>query len=161
MNSIHKTPLGLGGTVTGARTLAFMHDLSRDGVLSQRTRLRIAIYLARRGQGIFRLDSLRECGRAAGMNGAEMNANERGTSHEAMDTACLLFVQALLDQPQAPSPTDLQRMREVGYTIDEMLEVIAQVSTSQLLARLGQVIASPPQTMACSAATPRLSAPAT
>lgn len=50
--------------------------------LDQQTRLRIALYLAQRGC-IWLIDSLRECGRAAGMNGAEMTANQQGTSHDA------------------------------------------------------------------------------
>nr|WP_052170995.1 hypothetical protein [Massilia sp. JS1662] len=108
-----------------------LYDLARGGTLDRQTRIRIALYLARRGQGVFESTSLRTCGRAAGMNGAEMAANEAGTSHDAKGTACLAFVRTLLDVPGAPSAHDLDGMAEVGYRASDIAEVITQVGINR------------------------------
>jgi hypothetical protein len=108
-----------------------LYELAQDGTLDRQTRIRIALYLARRGQGVFDAGSLRACGRAAGMNGAEMAANEAGTSHDAKGTACLAFVRTLLDVAGAPSPRDLDGMAEVGYRATDIAEVINQVGINR------------------------------
>lgn len=99
--------------------------------LDLRTHIRIDLFLARRRAGtgattplILRL---RERGRAAGMNTAEMLANEEGSSHEARATACLAFVATLLAQPGAPSPEALRRMHDAGYGPDGINAAIARV----------------------------------
>ena len=127
----------------GIHAINFISGLAQTGNLSERTRLRIAIYLSSRGHSVFPLAMLRERGRSAGMNGAEMNANQQGTSHDAMDTACLQFVKAIADSAAAPTPYDLQGMYAVGYTLSDILEVMAQVCANRLLARMNEVIASP------------------
>ncbi|TXG00879.1 hypothetical protein [Massilia arenae] len=98
--------------------------------LDLRTRIRIDLFLARRRAGtgaatplILRL---RERGRAAGMNTAEMMANEEGSSHEARATACLAFVATLLSQAGAPSPDALRRMHDAGYGPDGINAAIAR-----------------------------------
>lgn len=102
-----------------------------DTGLDLRTRIRIALFLARRRAGTGpagpRLSLLREQGRAAGMNTAEMLANEAGSSHEARASACLAFVAALLAQPGAPGPDALRRMHEAGYRPDDIAAVLAEV----------------------------------
>lgn len=108
-----------------------LYDLAQGGTLDPQTRIRIALYLARRGQGVFEAGSLRLCGRAAGMNGAEMAANEAGTSHDAKGTACLAFVRTLLDVPDAPSALDVDGMAEVGYRASDIAEVIGQVGINR------------------------------
>lgn len=101
--------------------------------LDARTRIRIALFLARRragaGSAAARILALRERGRAAGMNGAEMMANEAGNSHEARASACLAFVAALLAAPGAPESGALRRMHDAGYRpadIDEVIALVAQ-----------------------------------
>lgn len=108
-----------------------LYDLAQRGTLDPQTRIRIALYLARRGEGVFEAGSLRVCGRAAGMNGAEMAANEAGTSHDAKGTACLAFVRTLLDVPGAPSTSDVDGMAEVGYRASDVAEVICQVGINR------------------------------
>ncbi|CAN7506410.1 alpha/beta fold hydrolase [Duganella sp. LjRoot269] len=130
MDTGNQPPLVISNTPVGACAVSFMNKLAQGGSLNQRTRVRIAIYLAKRGCSVFPLDLLREYGRAAGMNSAEMTANERGTSHDAMATACLRFVQSIVASPTTPTPEDLQGMYDVGYTLNEILEVMAQVSTN-------------------------------
>lgn len=102
-----------------------------DTGLDLRTRIRIDLFLARRragaGAAAPRILALRERGRAAGMNTAEMMANEAGSSHEAKATACLAFVAALLAQPGAPAPDALRRMRDAGYRPAGIDAVIARV----------------------------------
>lgn len=108
------------------------HDARPAGAgLDLRTRIRIDLFLARRRAGMGaaapRILALRERGRAAGMNTAEMLANEEGSSHEARATACLAFVAALLAQPGAPSPAALRCMHDAGYGPDGIDAVIARV----------------------------------
>ena len=97
--------------------------------LDARTRIRIALFLARRragpGRTAPRILALRERGRAAGLNTAEMTANETGTSHEARASACLAFVAALLAGPAAPEPGALRRMHDAGYRPADIDEVVA------------------------------------
>lgn len=99
--------------------------------LDLRTRIRIALFLARSRAApetaAARLSALRELGRAAGMNTAEMLANETGTSHEARASACLAFVASLLAQPGAPGPEALRRMHEAGYRPADIAAVLAEV----------------------------------
>lgn len=100
----------------------------RSRGLDERHRIRIALLLGRRratADQAALLHALRERGRAAGMNGAEMTANEAGSSHEAKATACLDFVTALLDGPQGPTRESLRRMRAAGFRPAEIDEVIA------------------------------------
>ncbi|MDY0976504.1 hypothetical protein SOM61_16140 [Massilia sp. CFBP9012] len=99
--------------------------------LDLRTRIRIDLFLARRraGKGATtpRILALRTRGRAAGMNTAEMMANEQGGSHEARATACLAFVATLLAQAGAPSSEALRRMHDAGYGPDGIDAAIARV----------------------------------
>lgn len=99
--------------------------------LDARTRIRIALFLARRRAGAAqaapRVLALRERGRAVGMNGAEMLANEAGTSHEARATACLAFVAALLAGAGKAPPGAVRRMHDAGYRPADIDEVIALV----------------------------------
>lgn len=90
-----------------------------DNGLDPRTRIRIDLFLARRRAGpgatTLKILALRERGRAAGMNGAEMMANEAGDSHDARASACLAYVAALLAHPRAPAPEALRRMHDAGF----------------------------------------------
>lgn len=102
-----------------------------DTGLDLRTRIRIDLFLARRSAGTGaatpRILRLRERGRAAGMNAAEMMANEEGSSHEARSTVCIAFVATLLAQAGAPSPDALRRMHDAGYGPDGINAAIARV----------------------------------
>lgn len=103
-----------------------------DMGLDERTRVRIDLYLARRraGRGAVALKilALRERGRAAGMNSAEMQANEEGSSHEAKATACLDFVATLLAHPGAASCAALRRMHDAGYRPADIDLIAARAS---------------------------------
>jgi hypothetical protein len=127
---------------------------AHEAELDQATRVRIAIYLAMRGCGGFAPGALRDCGRAAGMNGAEMLANEAGTSHDAKGTVCLRFVRALLDEPGAPTAEDLQHMAEVGYRPSEVVAVIEQVGAT---VRRRNLINSPGEIVNCAELNTRYS----
>lgn len=134
----------------GAQAINFVHGLAAGGTLGLQTRLRIGLYLARRGHCVYPLNALLASGRAAGMNGAEMEANMAGTSHDAKATACLAFVAAIASNDAAPTAGQLRAMATAGYTQDETLEVIAQTGMHALLARLCAVIATPDATVNCS-----------
>jgi len=135
------TPHSSGtGARTGARTgihsgapAADLTQAAAGAGLDQRTRIRIDLFLARRrtgagaGAAALKLLALREHGREAGMNTAEMLANETGHSHEARASACLAFVAALLAQPGAPAPEALRRMGDAGYRPADIDEVVARV----------------------------------
>jgi hypothetical protein len=113
-----------------------MHTLDH----AQHTRLRIALYLAQRGLSILPVEALRECGRAAAMTGAEMTANQQGTSHDARGTACLRFVQGLVDRPAPPTAASLQAMHLAGFSESDILEVQAQVHLSMTIATPCEIV---------------------
>jgi len=133
------TPHSSGtGARTGARTgihsgapAADLTQAAAGAGLDQRTRIRIDLFLARRragaGAAALKLLALRERGREAGMNTAEMLANETGDSHEARASACLAFVAALLAQPGVPAQEALRRMGDAGYRPADIDEVVARV----------------------------------
>jgi len=73
------------------------------------------------------------------MNGAEMTANRQGTSHDIKGTACLRFVQAMLDKPQREAPCT-RDMRDAGFSQAGIGEVQLQVRAA---------IATPGETMNC------------
>lgn len=125
-----------------AQTVAFMCGQSQVGSLGQQNLVRISLYLAQRGLSVFSIASLRECGRSAGMNGAEMTENQKGTSHDAKATVCLRFVQAIVDEIPLPGNA-LESMYDVGFSQEAVLEVVAQISLHKLLANMNMVIAAP------------------
>lgn len=134
----------VSNTQAGAQTISLMSDLAQDGALGKQTSLRIALCLAQQGLSIFPIETLRDSGRLVGMNGAEMTANQQGTSHDAKGTACLKFVQSIVQSivrnPMSPSVDDLSCMAEVGYSPAEIVEVMAQVSLNILLSRMALAI---------------------
>lgn len=151
MNSHSLSWLAPGTLAADASPSAIEHlyELVQGGRLDRQTRVRIALYLAGRGRSSFDPAALRECGRAAGMNGAEMTANEQGTSHDVKGTACLLFVKTLLEDPLAPRAQDLERMHAVGYRQDDIAEVMANVGINIILSRMTRVIDSPGEMVNC------------
>lgn len=157
MNPHKSSSKAVSITPAGPRSMAFLYELAQGGSLDQQTRIRIALYLAQRGQGVFQSASLRDCGRAAGMNGAEMAANGEGTSHDAKGTVCLQFVRNLLDDPRAPSTLAVQDMVEVGYRPGQIAEVIAQVGVNMVLAGMNRLSHSPGAIADCGQMYPQLS----
>lgn len=129
--------------------LAMAREAASDARLDRKTRIRIGLYMARRGLGALHVEALRERGSAAGMNGAEMAANEAGTSHDAVATACLHFVAALLEDAQAPSPAQLRALRDAGFRRDEIAAIVVEVGMNRMLARLYRVIIAPAATLHC------------
>ncbi|WP_306391965.1 hypothetical protein [Telluria beijingensis] len=103
-----------------------------DTGLDPRTRIRIDLFLARRRAGpgatTLKILALRERGRAAGMNGAEMMASEAGDSHDAKASACLAYVAALLAHPGAPPLEALRRMHDAGFRPSDIDQVTGLVA---------------------------------
>jgi len=149
MNSPQGCLPATGAPGENASSIDFLHALLQDGPLDRRMRIRIALYLAQRGRSAFRPDSLRDCGRDAGMNGAEMAANRQGSSHDAKGDACLLFVKALLDDPQAPTLGDIERMRHAGYRQEDVADVMVNVGINIVLSGLARLIDAPGNMMHC------------
>lgn len=114
----------------GAQAMACMLDVVREGSLGRPTTLGIALYLTKRGYGISHIESLRAMGRTAGINGAEMSANQQGTSHDAKISECLRFVKTLVDDSMSPRHLDLCRMTGVGYSHADVVQVMALVDLS-------------------------------
>jgi hypothetical protein len=123
--------------------------LAAAAPLDRKTRLRIALYLARRGGDAYALAALRACGSAEGMNGAELAANEAGSSHDAVADACLRFAALLLDDPRAPSPAQLAALLDAGLRSGEADAVAAQLGPGGLLARLRRAAGAPGATQRC------------
>lgn len=112
-------------------------------IYAQQNRLRIALFLAARSQNFVDIEALILQGREVGMNGAEMAANQQGTSHDAKGTACLCFVQTLIDNPGPPSSQSLLAMQRAGFSEKDVQTVVAQVEVSTgLAARWGAIAGS-------------------
>jgi len=74
-----------------------LHGIASAGSLDMRTRERIALALAQQNGCQYCLSAHTAIGRKAGLDGAEIEANRAGTSHDAKAAAAVRFARALVE----------------------------------------------------------------
>lgn len=139
----------LSRTNVGAEVISLVHSLATGSILNLQMRVRIGLYLAASGLCVYPMSELQASGSSAGMNHAEMAANAAGTSHDAQATACLAFVDAVVHSGPALHADQYHAMTLAGFSQEQILEVITQVTTHILLARLCAAVSTQGETANC------------
>lgn len=92
--------------------------------LSSHDKVRIAIIVAQAYRCDFSLSRHIAQGRTLGLNGAEMEANRAGFSHDASATELMRFSAALIAVPSTLSDQHFRQLRWAGYGDDDIEEII-------------------------------------
>ena len=77
-------------------------------------------------------------GRKAGLNNAEIDANRKGSSHDAKAAAAVSFAKALNDNLGDVTQAEFNAVREAGYSDGEIVEIITHVGMNILTNLLGK-----------------------
>lgn len=124
------------------RAFLGLHGIAREGSLDLPTRERIAIALAQKNGSAYCLSAHTQLGSQAGLNGAEMDANRLGDSHDAKAAIAVRFACRLIEQRGDLSNDELQAIRDAGYSEAEIIEVITHAGLnflSNLISKVSQV----------------------
>jgi len=104
--------------------------------LSSHDQVRIGIIVAHAYRCEFSLSFHAALGRRLGLNGAEMEANRNGFSHDASATELLHFCAVVLSQPGTLSDRHFRQLRWAGYGDGEIEESILHVLWHAVLCRI-------------------------
>ena len=77
-------------------------------------------------------------GRKAGLNGAEIEANRAGTSQDTKAAVAVKFARALVEHKGEVTNTELQSIRDAGFSEADIVEVITHVGMNILTNILGK-----------------------
>jgi uncharacterized peroxidase-related enzyme len=115
-----------------------LHGIANGGSLDLQTRERIALALAQQNGCQYCVSAHTAIGRNAGLNGAEMEANRAGTSHDAKAAAAVRFARALVEHKGDVTTAELEEVRSAGYGDAEIVEIITHVGMNILTNILGK-----------------------
>lgn len=124
------------------RAFLGLHGIARQGSLDLPTRERIAIALAQKNGSAYCLSAHTQLGSQAGLNGAEMDANRLGDSHDAKAAVAVHFACRLIEQRGDLSSDALGAMRDAGFSEAQIVEVITHAGLnflSNLISKVSQV----------------------
>ncbi|WP_374537755.1 carboxymuconolactone decarboxylase family protein [Chitinimonas taiwanensis] len=132
----------LANSPAALRAFLGLQGLAREGSLDHPTRERIAIALAQKNGSTYCLSAHAQLGSQAGLNGAEMESNRQGDSHDAKAAVAVRFACRLIERRGDLDDEALRAMRDAGYSDAEIVEVIAHAGLnflSNLLSKVSQV----------------------
>jgi len=109
-----------------------LYHIAGHGSLEGATRERIAVALAQQNECEYCLSAHTAIGRKAGLNGAEIEANRAGTSQDAKAAVAVGFARALVEHKGEVTHTELQAMRDAGFSEADIVEVITHVGMNVL-----------------------------
>lgn len=115
-----------------------LHHIANNGSLDAATRERIALALAQKNECEYCLSAHTAIGRKAGLNGAEIEANRAGSSHDAKAAVAVRFARSLAEHNGEVTNAELQAMRDVGFREADIVEVITHVGMNVLTNILGK-----------------------
>lgn len=115
-----------------------LHGIANGGSLDAQTRERIALALAQQNACQYCLSAHTAIGRKAGLNGAEIEANRAGTSHDAKAAAAVRFARALVEHTGDVTTAELADVRNAGYSDAEIVEIITHVGMNILTNIVGR-----------------------
>jgi uncharacterized peroxidase-related enzyme len=115
-----------------------LHHIANHGSLDAATRERIALALAQQNQCEYCLSAHTAIGRKAGLNGAEIEANRAGSSQDAKAAVAVKFARALAEHKGEVTNTELQVMRDAGFSEADIVEVITHVGMNIMTNILGK-----------------------
>lgn len=115
-----------------------LHHIANNGVLDAVTRERIALTLAQQNECEYCLSAHTAIARKTGLNGTEIEANRAGSSQDAKAAVAVKFARALVEHKGEITTSELQSMRDVGFSEAEIVEVITHVGMNLLTNILGK-----------------------
>jgi len=115
-----------------------LHFIADNGSLDAQTRERIALALAEQNSCEYCLSAHTAIGRKAGLDGIEIEANRSGTSEDERAAVAVRFARSLVDHMGEVTTSELQEMRNAGYSDSDIVEVITHVGMNILTNVLGK-----------------------
>lgn len=104
--------------------------------LSSHDQIRIGIIVAHAYRCDLSLSFHAALGRQLGLNGAEMEANRNGFSHDASATELMRFCAGLLAQPGVLADQQLRQLRWAGYGDEDIEESVLHLLWHSVLCRI-------------------------
>ncbi|MDA0225301.1 MAG: peroxidase-related enzyme [Proteobacteria bacterium] len=120
------------------RAFLGLHGIAGEGSLEAQTRERIALALAQQNSCQYCVSAHAAIGRKAGLDGAEIEANRAGTSHDEKAAAPIRFAKALAVYGGEVSSAEILAIRNAGYGDAEIVEIITHVGMNVLTNILGK-----------------------
>jgi AhpD family alkylhydroperoxidase len=133
----------LAGAPAALRAYTRMRHELREGVLPVATRERIALAVAERRGDTYSVAQHARTARRAGLGLDEVSRARSFTSGEEKEAALLAFLAGLLDSDSRPDPYLGEEAREAGWTDEEILEAVAQLSLSEFQTLIANAAALP------------------
>jgi len=99
-----------------------------NGVIAPQLGEKIAVAVADRNRCEYCLAAHTALGRKAGATAEEMAAAQAGLSNEPKTAAALAFALKVVDARGQASDADVARLREVGFSDEEIVEILAHVA---------------------------------
>jgi uncharacterized peroxidase-related enzyme len=128
----------LANSPAALRAFLGLHGIAEQGSLDPRTHERIALALAEQNGCEYCLSAHPAIGRRIGLTGAEMEANRRGTSHNARAAAAVAFARALVEHKGEVTNAEIEAVRQAGYDDAAIVEIIVHVGMNLLTNILGK-----------------------
>ncbi|MBA2631168.1 MAG: carboxymuconolactone decarboxylase family protein [Thermoleophilaceae bacterium] len=132
----------LGGAPAVLRAYARFRSELRNGTLQWATQQRIALAVAEHQGSEYALSTLPRTAREAGLGLDEIALAREFDSHDEREAMLLRYVKALLECDGPPAMHVHEEAREAGWTDEQILEAVAQVSLASfgnLVTRAGDV----------------------
>lgn len=120
------------------RAFLGLHSIAGEGSLDLQTRERIALVVAQENSCDYCVSAHTAIGRKAGLSGAEMEANRKGTSQDAKAAVAVKLARALVEHQGDITTADLLEARNAGYTDADIVEIITHVGMTLLTTILGK-----------------------
>jgi len=109
-----------------------LHGISSAGSLDPQTRERIALTLAEQNGCQYCVSAHTAIGRKAGLDNDEIEANRSGTSRDARAEAAVKFARALVEHTGEVTNSELDEIRDAGYSESDIVEIITHVGMNVL-----------------------------
>lgn len=120
------------------RAFLGLHGIAGEGRLDAATRERIALAVGQQNGCQYCVSAHSAIGRKAGLDGAEIQANRAGTSHDARAAAAVRFARTLVERSGEVTTAELLQLRNAGYDDAEIVEIITHVGMNILTNILGK-----------------------
>jgi alkylhydroperoxidase family enzyme len=121
----------LANSPSALRAFIRMRSELRSGVLSERTRLRIALAVSERRADDYSVAQHAGLARRAGLGMDEISLARSFSSAEPRENALLAFLAATLETDGRPDKHLQEEAREVGWTDEEIVEALAHLALNE------------------------------
>jgi len=115
-----------------------LFSIANKGSLDALTKERIALAIAQQNDCQYCLSAHTALGSAAGLNGAEIEANRRGSSQDAKAAIAVKFAKALAEHSGEVTNVELHEVRSAGYSDADIVEIITHVGMNIMTNILGK-----------------------